>query len=315
MTNKRFFTPQNWAILWGLLLLLCGNTSAHATEISDSAWIIPRDSNYLEWQIGYGQSQQDQNTYQEFRFRNHLELGFLQNANILLEWPFLTRSLRRPDQEPEYLINNGFTDLYLGSRIRLFQDNLWALALQPSIELPTGYNPSFLPVLGNAQLSLGLDLIAGLDFYPLEGYALFGMGYRMNNDFPKDHALLGLEPTTPEGGSSLRKPADRMRLFTESGLWLSENVFASLKLEGLLGLPQESALQQSQISFKPLLAWRLHPNFDISIQSEHSLWTQNAPALQQVLLGIHIRTGPSLDRQVGLRGGKTEYAEYDPDLP
>lgn len=280
---------------------------------SDSAWVIPRESRYLEWQLGYGLSQEEGQTYQEFRFRNHLELGFLQNANIVLEYPFLTRSLQRSGQTPEYLINNGFTDFYLGSRVQLpWRTEPFSLAVQGGAQFPTGYNVQFQPVLGNGQLNLDLGLTGGWDFFPLEAYAQAGIGYCYRNLFPKDHVLVRLHAGDE---NPIEKPANQMRFFAESGIWLSDQLFAALKLEANLGLPEDQALVQSQVSLKPLLAWRLNPSLDLSLESEHTLWNLNTPALNQVLVGLHLRYGLPLERSKGLRGGRPDYATFDPSLP
>ena len=102
--------------------------------------------------------------------------------------------------------------------------------------------------------------------------------------------------------------------FLESGVWLSERLFASVNLDGRLSFEQEKAIKQSYLRISPLLAWRFTSYFDLSVQYQQVLWQENMPALSQFLLGGHFRFGYPLSKVVGLRGGKVDFAEYDDTL-
>ena len=64
----------------------------------------------------------------------------------------------------------------------------------------------------------------------------------------------------------------------------------------------------------PLLALRLNPYTDLSVQLDQTLWSQNEPFLTQILIGGHFRLGQPLDLGAGLRGGVIDYATHDRNL-
>lgn len=279
--------------------------TGQVAQASDSAWVIPRNSSYIEWEMGYGFS--SVLPLQQLSFRPHLEIGLLETTTLILEAPFLTRRLAEVGLESP-LVNNGLTDIFLGSRIRLLEEPL-ALALTVGAKIPTGYNPRFEPVIGDRQLDLEAGLNLGYDFYPIEAYAHATAGYRLRTAFDKDHVLVQQNPGRLE-------PADQLLFSAESGIWLTQQLFASLNLSGEVALNAGSTrLAQSEIHLRPLVAWRLFPALDLSLQYDQSLWSQNRPFLSQFLLGAHFRFGFPLSRGKGLRGGIADFVEYEQDEP
>lgn len=286
-----------------VLLSLCfqlGLSVSQTAQASDSAWVIPRNSTYVEWEMGYGFS--SVNPLQQLSFRPHLEIGILETATVILEAPFLTRRLAEAGLETP-LINNGLTDVFLGSRIRILEEPV-AIAINAGFKIPTGYNPRFEPVIGDRQLDMELGLNLGYEFYPLEAYVQAAAGYRLRTGFDKDHVLVQQNPGTIG-------PADQLLFSAESGIWLTDQLFASLNLAGEVALnASDTRLAQSEIHLRPLLAWRLFPAMDLSLQYDQSLWSQNRPFLSQALLGLHFRFGIPLNRGKGLRGGIPDFVEY-----
>lgn len=291
-------------LLSGLLALV---TTLPALALSDSAWVIERDSRYVEWEMGGGSYRLAGQTHQQMQFRGLLEYGLLENATFRLAYPFLIRSRAHDGGEPERLINNGFTDLFLGSRVQLLEEP-FGLALSGGFRLPTGYNPALMPSLGNGLLDMELSLLGGWDFFPLEAYVQGGAGYRFRTRFPGDHALVA---QAAAAGREIEKPADQLLLLAEGGIWLSDSWFAAVTLEGEIALNQTRSQAQSQVLLRPLLAWRVQPVLDLSLQLEQSLWTQSQPHLTQIMLGAHFRYGLPLTRGKGLRGGIPEYARRE----
>ncbi|MBF2055230.1 MAG: hypothetical protein IGS03_17415 [Candidatus Sericytochromatia bacterium] len=298
-------TRSTLRLLLTSLLALVSTLPAQA--LSDSAWVIERDSRYVEWEMGGGSYRLAGESHQQMQFRGLLEYGLLENTTFRLAYPFLIRSRAHESGEPERLVNNGFTDLFLGSRVQLL-DEPFGLALSGGFRVPTGYNPALMPTLGNGLLDMELSLLGGWDFFPLEAYIQGGAGYRFRTNFPREHALVA---QAAAAGREIEKPADQILLLAEGGIWLSESWFAALTLKGEIALNQTRAQAQSQVLLRPLLAWRVQPVLDLSLQLEQSLWTQNQPHLTQVMLGAHFRYGLPLTRGKGLRGGIPDYARRE----
>ncbi|MGV3526341.1 MAG: hypothetical protein ACO1RX_19130 [Candidatus Sericytochromatia bacterium] len=287
------------------LSLLFACVMGTAAQASESAWVLDRDTSYVEMQAGYGRFTDGNLPVQQLNLRVHSEIGFLETATLLLDFPFLTRSQERVGQDPVYLTNNGFTDLFVGSRVRVFEEP-FALSLRGGFGIPTGYDVSSLPVIGDRQLNIELGAVAGTDFDPFEAYVQGGLSYRLRSDYDDAHAVVLL---AKQQGQTVSKPADQLLGFVESGLWLTDQLFASLTFSGEFGLPQNQAWVQSQLLVSPLLAWRAHPMLDISLQLDQALWSQNMPFITQGLLGLHFRYGVPQNRPKGLRGMRPLDAE------
>lgn len=279
------------ALLFLLCCWLC--LQAGPAQASESAWVIPRGGTYAEWRMGYGFDPNQ--SLQQLAFMPHLELGILETASLILEAPFYTRLIPRSDGSEGLLINNGLTDLFLGTRVKLLEEP-FALALTGGFKVPTGYDPRWLPVIGERQLDLQLGLNAGYMFYPLEAYVQGGAGYRLRTAFDTSHALAVQNP-------GVLRPADQLLFFAEGGAWVTPQLFAALQLRGEMAVTSGAEiLPQSEVYLSPLLAWRLTPAFDLSLQLDQALWAQNRPFLTQFVLGGHLRFGQALERGKGLRG-------------
>ena len=99
------------------LALLCtlalgfwaGSTAPAVQARGESAWVLPRNSWYVESRAGYGFSNVDQQ--QAFLFDSHLEVGVIEAATLVLDIPAVTRRQVPQDSSGTVLVNNGFTDL------------------------------------------------------------------------------------------------------------------------------------------------------------------------------------------------------------
>ncbi len=294
-----------------VLCLITVFLAAPALARGDSAWVLPRNSWYVESRGGYGVSVNDRQ--EAYLFDSHIEVGFLEKATLLLDIPAVT--LRTPATETvedgaDILVNNGFTDLFVGSRIALIEEP-FALSLNGGFKIPTAYDVSFFPSLGEGQLDVELGLSAGYDFYPLEAYVQGGLGYRLRSPFDESHVLVS---AARREGRTLTKPADEVLFHLDGGAWLTERLFAGLNLWGELAIPAAEALAQEQVYVNPVLAYRLNPALDLSLQADVPLFNRNRQALTSVMLGIHLRFGDTLGRSVGLRGSVPDFARYDERL-
>lgn len=271
----------------------------------ESAWVLPRNSWYVESRAGYGFSTLDQQ--QAFLFDSHLEVGVIESATLVLDIPAVTRRQSVSGSEETTLVNNGFTDLFIGSRIRLLEEP-FALNINGGIKVPMAYDVSFSPSLGEGQLDMQLGMTAGYDFYPLEAYVQGGMGYRLRSSFDSKHVRV---TEALRKGQVLTKPGDQVLFFLESGVWLTERVFSSLNLWGEMALPQADTLLQEQIYLNPLLAYRVNPALDLSLQGDIPLFNRDQQSLWGVMLGVHLRFGEPLARGKGLRGAVSEFSRYE----
>lgn len=294
------------------LALLCtlalgfwaGSTAPAVQARGESAWVLPRNSWYVESRAGYGFSNVDQQ--QAFLFDSHLEVGVIEAATLVLDIPAVTRRQVPQDSSGTVLVNNGFTDLFVGTRVRLLEEP-FALNINGGLKVPMAYDVSFSPSLGEGQLDTQLGLSAGYDFYPFEAYVQGGVGYRLRSAFDTKHVRVSEALRRDE---TLTKPADQILFSLESGAWLSDRVFASLNLWGEMAIRQENALLQEHIYLNPLLAYRVNPALDVSLQSDIPLFNRERQSLLGVMLGVHLRFGEPLARGKGLRGAVPEFARY-----
>lgn len=315
MLNAFMPTPRS-LLLWSLCFL--GFVlSAGAEARTESAWVLPQNTWYVESRAGYGFSPNWSGfeRQQAFLFDSHIELGVIDAATLTLDVPAVTRRLSLDGEEDIVLVNNGFTDLRVGTRVRLLKEP-FALNLQGALKIPMAYDVSFSPSLGEGQLDAEMGVTAGYMFYPLEAYVQGGVGYRLRSPFDSKHVRVSERLRGTE--NPILKPADEISFFAESGIWLSERWFTSLNLWGGLALFQASkenttpeALPQDQVYLTPLVAYRVNPAFDISLQSDIPLFNRNREDLMTVMLGLHLRFGEPLARGVGLRGAVPDYARYE----
>lgn len=301
---KQRSEPLRWLSLF-LLVLPLWAVSQPAQARNESAWVLPRNTWYVESRAGYGFSALDQQ--QALVFDSHLELGVIEAATLTLDVPAVTRRQTLSGDTETVLINNGFTDLFVGSRIRLLEEP-FALNLNGGLKLPMAYDVSFSPSLGEGQLDAQLGLTAGYAFYPLEAYVQGGLAYRLRSGFDDKHVRV---TEASRRGETLDKPADEILFFAESGIWLSQHWFAGLNLWGEMALPQPQALAQEQIYANPVLAYRINPALDLSLQGDIPLWNRNREALTRIMLGLHLRFGQPLARGKGLRGAVPDYARHE----
>lgn len=301
--QRSFFWALPFLTLTWVALELFNTPAAQAR--GESAWVLPRNSWYVESRAGYGFSNVDQQ--QAFLFDSHLEVGVIEAATLVLDIPAVTRRQLASGASETVLINNGFTDLFVGSRVRLLEEP-FALNINGGLKIPTAYDVSFSPSLGGGQLDAQLGLSAGYDFYPLEAYVQGGFGYRLRSAFDTRHVRVS---EALRNGETLIKPADQVLFSLESGVWLTDRVFAALNMWGEMAIRQESALLQEQIYLNPLLAYRVNPALDISLQGDIPLFNRERQALLGVMLGVHLRFGEPLARGKGLRGAVSEFARYE----
>lgn len=280
--------------------------STFSALASETAWVVHEQSSYVEMTPTLRQYADEQNT-REFSLNTRWELGFLEHTMLVMDFPFRNLSQVSQTDSSLRLVNNGFTDLGVGLAYQILKEPV-ALSFKGRFKIPTGYVPEALPSLGDQQLDIGGLLMAGYLVPQLPVFIQGGLGYRYRSDFDPQHALVSQAAAQ---GRTIKKPADEVQLYFETGSWVLPSLLASVALEGQLAMNQEEALQRSQWVVIPKLGWRVNPYFDMSLQYERTLWVSNTPAFSGLTLGGHFRFGMPLDRDVGFRGANPEHAYYD----
>lgn len=283
-------------LYWGLAALLALGWQRPGVA-SESAWVINSGGLYTELQSVWGWHQTE-TPQQEFTFLNRLEMGFLENASFFISAPFRSLSMSRNNL---LLTNNGLTDIHLGTYIQLLSRPV-ALTLKTALKIPTGYNPAFLPSIGDRQFDAELGLLAGYTGEDIPWYVQGGVSYRLRTPYDSMFPLTLATPTRKEKWS---RPSDEITGLLEGGIWIVPSLLVALENRYRLGLNQSETYSTSQITLNPLLAWRVSPNLDVSLQAEQVLWAQNAAYSTSFGLGAHFRFNTNLTQGVGLRGGLT----------
>lgn len=279
-----------------------------SAQASESAWVLPKNSAFLEVLPQVGTYSNDEpSAVTEFAWKTRYELGYVENASLALEIPLrsLSRAVSAEISNPRSnaVTHNGFTDLWLANYVQILREPV-ALTLRTGLSLPLGYSLDSLPILGEGQLNLDAALLAGYGLGEW-GYFQAGAGYRLRTGYSAQHIRVQQAALAQ---SPLEKPADQVLFFAETGVWLHPALLFSLGIDGKIGLNQSKALTQSTLYLQPRLAWRVNSYVDLSLQLDQALWSQNAPFLTAGTLGAHFRFGTPLPKGLGLRGGESEQA-------
>jgi hypothetical protein len=288
-------------VSWGKMTILLAFVGVAVGSVlpamaTESAWPVRKGSTYVEFQpyLG-GYSNDTQTPVTEFSLRNRIEVGYTDSASWFVSLPF--RTLSRTQGE-DIFTNNGLTDIHTGTYIQLLRFP-FSLTLKGALKIPTGYNQTFMPVIGGRQLDAELGLLAGYAFEALPLMVQGGLGYRLRSGYDPDHAVVA---AAARRNQEIKKPADEIPFFLETGFWFIPQAYVGLGLQGSMALNQEKAWAQSQVFVTPTLAWRFNNYADLSLQLEQAIWSQNAPFSTGVMLGLHVRYGDPLALNRGLRG-------------
>ena len=275
---------------------------------SESAWVVNKNSVYVEMEPTYRRS--SELDLQEYSLENRIEWGILEHSSFVFSVPFRNKSQDADTASDPRLSNNGLTDVYLGLHHQ-FLSKPMALSFKGGFKIPTGYRPEFMPSIGERQLDIEGLLLGGYIFPQLPLFIQGGAGYRYRSEYDTNHSdiLRGLAE-----GKVFKKPSDQVLGFFEFGGWLLPRLFLSLYFDGEVGVNQAEAIMQSKLSMTPKLGWRINSFFDLSFQYEQVLWLQNRPQTSGFKIGGHYRFGTPLSRDIGFRGAVPKHAYYDPDF-
>lgn len=113
---------------------------------------------------------------------------------------------------------NGFSDMELGLKYRLFSSHGGVFAVQGLMKIPEFYSENDAPALGNSQYDTEFRLLYGQSLYPkVPGYINVEAGYRFRAE----------------------DPADEFRYLIEFGLDFTNQLYGRVKLDGIYGMNNE----------------------------------------------------------------------------
>ncbi len=142
----------------------------------------------------------------------YMEYGIFDSLTVLGSISY--KMLRYED---DTIINKteGFSDLELGARYRLFNTPGGVVSVQGLVKIPETYDKNDALPLGNGQYDTELRLLFGQSLYPLfPGYFNLEAGYRFRAE----------------------APADEFRYLVEIGCDFSPSIYGRIKLDGIRGM-------------------------------------------------------------------------------
>ena len=142
----------------------------------------------------------------------YVEYGLFDSLTVLG-----TISFKQLRYEDDTIINKteGFSDLELGARYRLFKTPGGVVSVQGLVKIPETYDKNDALPLGNGQYDTEFRLLFGQSLYPfVPGYFNVEAGYRLR----------------------AQAPADEFRYLVEVGCDFSPRIYGRIKLDGIRGL-------------------------------------------------------------------------------
>jgi hypothetical protein len=124
------------------------------------------------------------------------------------------------EDETDYVRSktNGFSDLELGLKYRLFSGQGNVFSAQGLVKIPEFYDEDDVPSLGNSQYDTEIRLLYGQSLYPVvPGYFNIEAAYRFRAE----------------------APADELRYLVEFGLDFTKQLYGRVKLDGIYGMGNE----------------------------------------------------------------------------
>jgi protein XagA len=142
----------------------------------------------------------------------YVEYGILDCLTATGSWPY-----KWLEYEDDSICNktDGFSDLELGLKYRLFSTDQGVCAVQGLVKIPEAYDEDDAVPLGNAQYDYEIRLLYGLSLFPkIPGYINIETGYRFRAE----------------------EPADELKYLLEFGVDITKKFYSRMKLDGTLGM-------------------------------------------------------------------------------
>ena len=150
-----------------------------------------------------------------FRDKNaiyYLEYGICDDLTANGSW-----SYKWLEYEDDVVVNktDGFSDLELGLKYKLFSNGSGVCAIQTMVKIPEDYDEEDAVPLGNGQYDYELRLLYGQSLFPhIPGYFNVEAGYRFRAE----------------------EPADEFKYLIEFGVDFTKKIYGRVKLDGTHGM-------------------------------------------------------------------------------
>jgi len=207
-----------------ILLLGILMSSLAAESVYAGAWTREKGGMYNQLTFNYytadenfgdGGGRADFENNGDFLDRNvayYVEYGLSDSFTGIGSWSY--KWLKYEDDSVENT-TNGFSDLDLALKYRVFSRSGGVFAIQGLIKIPEAYDKNDAVPLGNSQYDYELRLLYGQSLYPhFPGYFNVEAGYRFR----------------------AQAPADEFRYLLEAGVDITKSIYGRVKLDGILGM-------------------------------------------------------------------------------
>ncbi|ACN14496.1 hypothetical protein HRM2_13870 [Desulforapulum autotrophicum HRM2] len=206
-------------ILVGLITVVVSASTCFA-----GAWTAPKGRMYNKLSVNiYTADQQYNDSGNKTGFANdgdfsdtninyYMEYGITDTLTVLT-----SLSYKWLESEDLYSVSktDGFSDVDLGLKYRLFSNRAGVMSIQGLIKIPEMYDTDDAVPLGNGQYDTEFRLLYGHSLYPfIPGYFNLEAGYRFRAE----------------------SPADEFRYLVEFGMDLTKTVYGRAKLDGIIGM-------------------------------------------------------------------------------
>ena len=142
----------------------------------------------------------------------YLEYGLADELTMVASW-----SYKWLEYEDDMVRNetDGFSDMELGLKYRLFEKNGGVGSIQALVKIPEAYDEDDAVPLGNAQYDYEFRFLYGQSLYPhFPGYLNLEAGYRFRAE----------------------EPADELKYLIEFGADFTKTLYGRIKLDGTYGM-------------------------------------------------------------------------------
>lgn len=213
---------KKWMIA-GLLLAVC-MVFPNTGTLYAGAWTQEKGKSYHRLAANYyfadrefnangnSRSMPDNGDFRDVNLSYYIEYGIIDELTVLASLYY--KDIRQEDDYFKY-DTKGMGDVDLGTRFRLYSNDIGVFAAQGLIKVPEFYDEDDALPLGNGQYDFEMRLLFGRSLWPvIPGYMNLEAAYRYR----------------------AKRPSDEFRYLVEVGSDLGANFYARAKLDAIVGL-------------------------------------------------------------------------------